>query len=265
MSRPGKFPEYSRLFSNSVLNATIAVGYDEGGAHESEIRQLVRGLATRSYTPFNPGSATSAQYKAAGLDPKTVDPDLYYFVKSLTYDGKPVKVVLEFITADTPRAKDKFARALAHNELVIYSGHGRYGSGPDFDDKHSKSGNFVIGRPYAKGKVSIGSNDLAKAKMTKDYQLLFFDGCSTKYYVDDLRKLPKNKSTKNLDIIGATTELPWATSAEDVLSFLDGVTGFKRFADILSDLESNNREGSHDTRKYFFSDGVRDNPTTAGP
>jgi hypothetical protein len=264
MTRPSRYPDYSRLFSNSVLNATIAVGYDEDGFHSDEIAELMQGLDARGYMEFDVKGATSAQYKEAGIDSTTVDPGLKYRVKSFDYDGKPVKVVLEIITPRTPEAKEKFAKSLTRNELVIYTGHGRYGSGPDFDDKHSKSGNFVIGKPYASGKVSIGQNDLARTKMPKSYQLLFFDGCSTKYYVDDLRKRPKNKSKKNLDIIGASTELSWNTSAEDVLSFLDGVTGRKSIAEILSGLEAINREGPHDRKKYFFADGIKDNPTTVG-
>ena len=141
----------------------------------------------------------------------------------------------------------------------MYTGHGRYGSGPDFDDIHSPKGNFVIGRPYKKGKVTLGGNDLLRMAMTKNYQLLFFDGCDTKYYVDDLRKLPKTKTTKNLDIIGTNTELPWGTSAEDLLALLDGLTKGKTINGILADLQKNNSKGPKDTMTYFFADGFKDN------
>ncbi len=65
--------------------------------------------------------------------------------------------------------------------MVIYTGHGRYGSGPDFDPINSAKGNFVIGKPYEAGHVALnkGQTDLQKTAMTTDYQLMLFDGCTT--------------------------------------------------------------------------------------
>ena len=109
--------------------------------------------------------------------------------------------MVKLITADTPQAKDKFAKAMSESEMLIYAGHGRYGSGPDFDDIKSPRGNFVIGEPYEAGHVTLnkGKTDLQKTAMTKDYQLMMFDGCTTNYYVDDLRRAP-GKDSKNLEI-----------------------------------------------------------------
>jgi hypothetical protein len=167
--------------------------------------------------------------------------------------------VVKLITPSTPSPKDHFGKAVAGDEVVIYSGHGRVGSGPDFDDKHDPAGNFVIGKPYLKHYVTLGDNDLKKTSMTNDYQLMFFDGCNTKLYLDDLRSIPKNKDSSNLDIVGANTELDWDTSASDVTTFIDGLTGGKSINEIKHDLNEGNRTGPRDRTQHFLSDGFQDN------
>ena len=104
--------------------------------------------------------------------------------------------MLELITPDTEDAKARFAHAMRSSELVLYGGHGRYGSGPDFDDIHSPAGNFVIGAPFEPGHVTLGPNDLEAAPLTRDYQLMFFDGCNTFRYFDDLRSRTPGKTTQ---------------------------------------------------------------------
>jgi hypothetical protein len=181
-------------------------------------------------------------------------------------------VVVKLITPGTPDAKAHFAKAMASSEVVIYSGHGRVGSRPDFDDKHDPAGNFVIGKPYKLNYVDLGANDLKKTPLTNDYQMMFFDGCNTNLYLDDLRRIPRNKDTSNLDIVGASTErgvptrvcprgvqLPWSTCADDVGSFLDGITHGKSINEIKHDLDVINREGPRDRKKHFLSDGFQDN------
>jgi peptidoglycan hydrolase-like protein with peptidoglycan-binding domain len=254
-----KSPEYDKLYADKVLNTTIAIGYDEGGAQKQQIKQTVDGLFSRGYKQFDVKTATDAELKKVGIDPTKVDRDATYFVKSYQYKGKDVQSVVKLITPDTPNAKQKFAEAMNSDEVVMYSGHGRVGSGPDFDDKHSAAGNYVIGKPTVKNYAALGDNDLKKAKLTNDYQLMFFDGCNTKHYVDDLRAIPKNKDSKNLDIVGANTELSWSTSSADVLAMLDGVEGAKSMNEIQADLEKLNKEGPHDKKKHFMTDGFQDN------
>jgi len=254
-----KSPEYDKLYKDGVLNTTIAVGYDEHGEHKQQIKQTVEGLESRGYQQLDVKTASDETLKKAGIDPAKVDRDATYYVKSYQHDGKDVKGVVKLITPDQPNAKEKFARSMNEDQVVMYTGHGRVGSGPDFDDKHNPAGNYVIGKPHEKNYVTLGENDLKKAKMTDDYQLLFFDGCNTKRYVDDLRSIPKNKDSKNLDIVGANTELSWSTSSADVLTMLDGVEGGKSMNEIQSNLEVLNKEGPKDKHKHFMTDGFEDN------
>jgi hypothetical protein len=148
---------------------------------------------------------------------------------------------------------------MGESEMVVYSGHGRYGSGPDFDPITSPKGNFVIGKPYEAGHVALnkGPTDLQKTAMTKDYQLMLFDGCTTNYYVDDLRRAP-GKDSSNLDLVVSTGSLPWSTGSTDVLRMLDGVTSGQSINQIKSDLEVINREPGSKAQLWKV-DGFNDN------
>jgi peptidoglycan hydrolase-like protein with peptidoglycan-binding domain len=260
-----KFPEYGKLFADGKLNTTIAVGFDEKRSDKAETRDVIAGLTTRGYTQLDPNTAATdkqmaERFKAAGIDPATAKTDgLQYFTKTFQHNGKDVTSVVKLITPDTPQAKDQFAKSMGGSELVIYSGHGRYGSGPDFDPITSPKGNFVIGKPYEAGHVALnkGPTDLQKTAMTKDYQLMLFDGCTTNYYVDDLRRAP-GKDSKNLDLVVSTGSLPWSTGSTDVLRMLDGVTSGQSINEIKSDLEDiNRRPGSKP--QLWKTDGFNDN------
>lgn len=260
-----KFPEYGKLFADGKLNTTIGVGFDEGNSHKDQTKDVIAGLSKRGYTELDPNTAATdkamgERFKAAGIDPATAKADgVQYFTKTFKHDGKDVTSVVKLITPDTPQAKDKFAKAMGESEMVIYSGHGRYGSGPDFDPISSAKGNFVIGKPYEAGHVALnkGQTDLQKTTMTKDYQLMLFDGCTTNYYLDDLRRVP-GKDSKNLDLVVSTGTLSWSTGTTDVLKMLDGVTAGESINQIKSDLEDINRKpGSK--KELWKVDGFNDN------
>lgn len=238
-------PDYATLFSDGVLRAVLAVGYDEVGSHEPEQARVLSGLANRGYAPV-----TDDQRAGLGLDAEG-----HYVTRE--QDG--ARVIIEVITPDTPHAKTRFADALRRSELVLYGGHGRYGSGPDFDDLRSPEGNFVIGHPFEAGHVTLGENDLQAAPLTSGYQLMFFDGCNTFHYFDDLRSRTPGKTTKNLDVIGSTTELYWHVTAANLLAMLDGVTEQKDLEGLSASLDLVNRTGLDDQTHYFRGDGFEDN------
>jgi peptidoglycan hydrolase-like protein with peptidoglycan-binding domain len=260
-----KYPEYDKLFADGKLNTTIAVGYDEGGSDKAQTKEVIAGLTKQGYTQLDPDKAATdksmeAQFKAAGIDPKDAKADnIQYFTKSFKYNGKDVTSVVKLITRDTPQAKDQFAKSMGESEMVIYSGHGRYGSGPDFDPINSPKGNFVIGKPFEAGHVALnkGKTDLQKTAMTKDYQLMMFDGCNTFRYADDLRRVP-GKDSKNLDLVVSNDELPWSTGTADVLQMLDGVTKGESINEIKAGLEDINKEPGK-KKEMWKADGFNDN------
>lgn len=249
-------PRYATLFADGVLRTTLAIGFDEAGSHEKEVADVRSGLTARGYRSLDVARLSSAERERLGV---ADEPDARYFTRAFVHDGKPVTAVVKLVTPDSPRARERFANGIANDELVLYGGHGRYGSGPDFDDIHSPAGNFVIGPPFEAGHVTLGANDLSRTKLTDGYQLMFFDGCNTFRYFDDLRARPKNKTTANLDVIGSTTELYWNDTARNLFAMLDGVTAGKNLDALESELDEINRTGSADERHYFVGNGFEDN------
>ncbi len=242
-------PDYDALFADGVLRGVLAVGFDENGAHLREQAAVAEGLTQRGYRPV-----TDAQRAQWGLDA-----DGRYVARTSEQDGPTGAVVLELITPQTAHARDRFAAALRGQELVLYGGHGRYGSGPDFDDIRSPAGNFVIGPPFEAGHVALGANDLGAAPLMPGYQLMFFDGCNTYRYFDDLRSRTPGKTPQTLDVIGSTTELYWSTTALNLLTALDDVSAREDLGVLERDLDENNRQGPGDQRRYFTGDGFEDN------
>jgi peptidoglycan hydrolase-like protein with peptidoglycan-binding domain len=259
-----KFPEYDKLFADGKLNTTIAVGFDENGLNTEPAKEVVSGLTTRGYTQLDPNTAATdkqmaERFKAAGIDPAAAKADgAQYFTKTFQHNGKDVTSVVKLITADTPQAKDQFAKAMGRSEMVIYTGHGRYGSGPDFDPIDSPKGNFVIGKPYEAGHVTLnkGPTDLQKTAMTKDYQLMMFYGCTTSRYLDDLRAVP-GKDSKNLDLVTTTDRMPWPGASDNALRMLDGVTGGQSINEIKAGLEEMDRKPGK--AQLWKVDGFNDN------
>lgn len=252
-----QYPEYDKMFADGVLSSTIAVGYDEDGNDLAQRQEVVQGLVDRGFERLDVGGMDDAALKKKGLDPATIDKSATYYLKSFEHDGKPVQSLVKLVDRNVEGPKSQFANSMKQDDLVIYSGHARYGSGPDFDDIHSGKENFVIGQAYEAGHVTYGANDLAKTKLGDKYQLMFFDGCSTKHYVDDLRRLPRNKTADNLDIVASNRPISWSTGTSDVFAMLDGVMQKKSMQDIKGSLDRANAEPNQGPA--FLADGFKGN------
>ena len=84
------------------------------------------------------------------------------------------------------------------------------------------------------------------------------DGCNTANYVGKLHG-KDGKDTKALDLEVATSELDWGTSAPDVLTIIDGVTGGQSINEMESKLEALNKSGSRVSARevrYFAADAL---------
>ncbi|MFO0595594.1 MAG: peptidoglycan-binding domain-containing protein [Myxococcaceae bacterium] len=246
---PSPATDQAALWADGVLRGVLAVGFDEDGTHRFEGAKLELGLAERGFHEVTPD-----ERRALGLDA-----DGRFVTRTFERDGRPARVLLELVSADTPHAKDRFAAALRTQELVLYGGHGRYGSGPDFDDIHSPAGNFVIGAPFEAGHVTLGVNDLDAAPLTPGYQVMFFDGCNTFRYFDDLRARATGKSSATLDVIGSNTELYWNATAANLLAALDAVSEGQTLGQLEDTLDGINRDAKSPSGHAFRGDGFEDN------
>lgn len=262
------FPEYDQMFKDGVLTTTLGIGFDETGADLYERKRVLDGLNARGFQKLDVKNLTDAQLREKGLNPATIDREGTYYIKPFMHQGKQVQALVKYVDRYTQGHKDRFASGMVQDDLVLYGGHARYGSGPDFDHKESTDGNFVIGanaQGHRTGKLEQSydahmreilrnaPNDLERARMTDAYQMVFFSGCTTKHYLDEMRGIPQNKDWRNLDVIGSNDILYWNDIANNVMSVLDGVMGGKSMNDMQSSLErSNNGVG-------FTADGFGGN------
>ncbi len=253
-----QFPEYDKMYADGVLQTTVGIGFDEDGNDIDLRRQAIEGLAERGFSKLDVKNLSDDQLKKKGFDPSTIDRSANYFSKSFDHEGKPVQALVKLVDRNSPDAKGQFAKGMGQDDLVIYGGHARRGSGPDFDHANSSAGNYVIGKPTEAGHYKLGANDLKKpGALSNNYQLMFFDACSSKNYLDDLRSVPKNKNAGNLDVVASTRELPWSTGKQDMFAMLDGVMGGKSINHIKGQLDGINAEQGKGAA--FIADGFKGN------
>ncbi len=235
-------PEYSRLYADGRLDVTIALGFDEGDMHLESERDVLQGLRDRGFRALSTDdirAMSAADRRRLGLEESRLDPNARYFVRD-DGAGRQADTVLRLITPSSggATARSSFERAMRESEVVLYSGHARYGTGPDFDHKTgSGEGNFVIDgrgnrehdRPPAGLRSTIGAStrsDLRGLSERPDYQLLIFNACSTEEYLHNLRDPSTfRRDMGNTDIITTTMPTRLASNSAHTLGFLDGVMG----------------------------------------
>jgi peptidoglycan hydrolase-like protein with peptidoglycan-binding domain len=242
------YPEYDQMYADGVLDVTLGIGFDEDGSDLVERKKVQDGLADRGFRPLDVTHLTDAQLTQLGLHPERIDRQATYYVKDSTFQGKPVKVLVKYVDRDSVDPRARFGSGLQGSDLVLYGGHARYGSGPDFDDINSPAGNWVLGAndpagPYTnaynehiRGVLAGQGNDLARTTLTPSYQMMLFSGCTTLDYLDELRGIPANKTEANLDLVVSDNVLYWNNNGANVLAGLDGVLGGKSENDIEASL-----------------------------
>lgn len=221
-----EYPEYGQLFKDGVLTTTMGVGFDETGADLPQRKAMLDGLRDRGFKKLDVQGLGASGLQKLGLGSAQIDPHGTYYLKETERNGRPVKVLVRWVDRYTQNPADKFGKGFANDDLVLYAGHARAGSGPDFDTRASHRGNFVLGESYdanTRGYLKGHGNDLDRTRMTKNYQMMFFNGCSTLNYFDDLRSRADGKSRKNLDVIGSTDVIYWTEMSKSVFTVLDGV------------------------------------------
>ncbi len=181
-----------------------------------------------------------------------------------------------------------FKEGLSQGEITLYSGHARYGSGPDFDAKKSPLENFRIGIDTAL-KAAGRRTNVAKARrhgvaidqehdlldMVRDkrfdpkrYRVLFFNACTSLAYLDEIRQ--HIGGTGTTDVIATRrpsmfTILESKVGLEEVQRFLEGILAIESVESIvkgLNDIQRGRHKGSNRFPRggIFSSSGMVDNP-----
>lgn len=257
-------PEYARLIRDGWLTVTVAMGYDEDGNDLRELAELRQGLVSDGFT------RTGA----------TADDAVHTYTRALMIAGNPGNMRLRLISRHTADPEERFADGLIQDSVTVYSGHARYGTGPDFDPVESTAENFVIGvgaPQHLTGELEPGydphmnqilagvPNDLLTRRFDPDrYQLWAFLGCTTRHYLDELRVLLQGKRTDNLDVIVSTRPIYWNDSAFYPLAVVRGLLCGQSINTIQAALCAQavaTETGLGETKpgNAFFGDGFGDN------
>ena len=261
---------YGELFKDGLLDFTVGVGYDEDGYFDSEIDQIRTRMGTQ--LGLSPGSAGDAKkmYDKAGMPMPSAGGGEYYLKEAaLTYNNQPVNVLVRLVTYQDPEAKKAFLEAMQQSDVALYTGHGRYGSGPDFDAKEKGAGNIWInpeqtvkdsGTAGMYHKLEAGGakkNELQNISFDKKYKVWFFDGCNTNHYMKAIRQNKTIDPTKT-DVFVWGQEIGTDTTDVDVLTFVEGLMKQKSAQQIITDLNRANH--ITDPHKGAHGEGLGDNP-----
>lgn len=133
---PKGAPRYDQLFAEQLVTMVFAVGFDETGANRPVDAELEAGLLARGFR-LDPGAALARL--AAGKRPAPQRPGTHYLARGLARDGDggAVDVVVTLVRAGDGSGGGDVASAFLEGtnrcDVAAYGGHGRYGTGPDFD------------------------------------------------------------------------------------------------------------------------------------
>jgi hypothetical protein len=137
------------------------------------------------------------------------------------------------------------------SDVAVYTGHGRYGSGPDFGAKTKGAGNILINPSqtvrdpgtkymYAELKKQKVKQPLPTMSFDQKYKIWCFDGCNTKHYIQSIRKLAK-VGTEKTDVFGWGSEIGINTTGANVLSFIDGLIAMQSDRQLIDALNKINK------------------------
>ena len=264
--RQDKTVDYGKLLADHKLEITVAFGYDKPNrALAGEGDEFLAWAAQKGFEEKKREGTTIFLHK-----PHTFMEDVGD-VYPLEHD---VTVILKVILPGAGAA-NAYGNALANDEVVVYSGHARGGSGPDFDPSDSGQEHFVMGantEGHRKGQYK-GPNHHAPAglagrenrleKMSKagdfksdKYQVWMFNACTSLNYLDEVRGgLVEGKDRKNLDVIGTNAATLTSTYAEVTIDFIEGILNQKGIEESIRKWSEHAQEGIQ-----HFHDGFGDNP-----
>lgn len=138
---------YGELFKDGLLDITFGFGFMEeldAAGWAALTQEMVAALTSRGYREDN---RRATELFAAGR--RTVSGDGRFFVKenALIYRPpasapKPIHAIVRFLANPTgtrgAETRAAFEEGMTQGDAAYYSGHGRYGSGPDFDRNFGK-------------------------------------------------------------------------------------------------------------------------------
>jgi hypothetical protein len=133
---------YGEMFKDGVLDITLGIGYDEGDWHKPEIGEILLALIRRGFSFDRKKAAEILNVKAKRSLGKSAFGWFFVRENALTYKppagpSRAVHAVVRFVSSPSggkgKEAAGAFLEGMTQSDVALYGGHGRYGSGPDFD------------------------------------------------------------------------------------------------------------------------------------
>ncbi len=164
--------QLAELFRDGVLDVTFGIGFFEGDPPAEETRQVAKGVDRRArqrgYTE-DANRAAELLEKAGPPAGRRAPPAASSSRRTRSPTAPPagtprsihsiVRVVFNDVAGGGGKTAAAFRRAMTQGDAVWYSGHGRYGTGPDFDR------NFIEFRLYdAAGNARADARRLRRAR-----------------------------------------------------------------------------------------------------
>ena len=292
-ARTEHLADYGRLFEDDRLTITVALGHtEEMVAHRlpddsaRETDTPVHELAAERFREWLEGQGFSLELMGFGPNEYWTKQQSFTFTNTEgETETKAITVWLNLITPGAGAAAE-FGTGLSESEITIYSGHARYGSGPDFDDKHSPAENFRIGIDAAMRAAGRQTNvetarshgvavpdEVALEQLTSGgsfdrsrYRLWFMQACTSMAYLDEVRSLAGG--AENLDFVGSRAPTMFTRDADrvgipEVQTFLEGILAMESIESIVDNMDADQREKYGDRmprRGVFATEGIGDNP-----
>jgi len=237
----GHAPDYAALFGDGDFEVTLAIGYDDNSmAHRRKKDQATATLTTMmGFSMTDPRTASNSEITDAGLTPGALDREILYFTKTIhsVTTGAPVDVTVKLLAAehngrDGARRRDLFREALEEDDAVLYTGHARAGTGPDFDAHASSAGNYVMGDGYNahyNEEIDGAENQLAQTDFDERYQIYQLWGCTTENYWQHVQPRLQERGEdgqrleSHKDIVTTNASIPTARGLFGTLAFLHGL------------------------------------------
>jgi hypothetical protein len=209
------------LLRRGVLSVVIGVGYDDSQRlDQSKVLPAVEAdLRDRGFTELSKLDEPALTVELLGIPATLLENDGRYFVGSWGVGGVHAPALIRLIEPNQVAPKAQFVRAVRAAGVFIYAGHGRLGTGPDFDAIDSGAGNVVFSKTpqvedpddaytvqqAAEVQASLASASLDTPELASSSpQLGVFLGCTTRMYIPELRPyLP------NLAILDTAEVVVW--------------------------------------------------------
>jgi hypothetical protein len=130
---------FGEMFKDGVIDMTVGLGFDEHGFNQAALENLENALAAQGFAKDAETAAAiyaQAGRTAGGIGDWYVKKDAISYTPPAGQERKVHAVVRLAYSLDGSQGKEvaeAFKQGMVQSDVAYYSGHGRYGSGPDFD------------------------------------------------------------------------------------------------------------------------------------